>query len=364
MNFVYNFSSGPSMLPIEVMKQAKKEFLNWNNIGSSILEISHRSKEFLMLIKNSKKNLRDLLKIPKNYKILFCHGGARGQFSAIPMNLTKKNDQVDYICSGHWSKSAAKEAKKYCQANIINVSSYKNEKKFIIPMKQWKINNESKYIHYCPNETIDGISINEEPIFKNKHVIGDFSSTLLSRKININKYSLIYASAQKNIGTSGITIIIIKKDLIKNTNRNIPSILNYKIMLENDSLFNTPTNFSWYLSNLIFIWLKKIGGLKEIEKINTKKSNLLYKKIDSSNFYINKIKKENRSQMNVVFELKNKKLNNLFLKESKLNNLFYLKNHKIAGNMRASIYNAMPIKGVKKLVKFMSYFEKKYINMN
>ncbi|WP_343183358.1 3-phosphoserine/phosphohydroxythreonine transaminase [Buchnera aphidicola] len=364
MNKIYNFSSGPSMLPIEVMIQAKKEFYNWNNIGSSVLEISHRSKEFLKLIKNSKKNLRNLLNIPKNYEILFCHGGARGQFSSIPMNLTKKKDIVDYIYSGHWSYQAAKESKKYCNTNIINVSYVKNKKKFILPMKKWKINNQSKYIHYCPNETIEGISIDEEPNFKNKNIIGDFSSTLLSRKINIKKYSLIYASAQKNIGTSGITIIIIKKKLIKSKNKYIPSILNYKIMLENNSIYNTPTNFSWYLSNLVFIWLKKIGGLKEIEKRNIEKSKLLYKKIDNSDFYINNITKKNRSCMNVIFQLKNSKLNNLFLKESNLNNLYALNNHKLFGGMRASIYNAMPIDGVKSLVKFMSYFEKKYKHEN
>ncbi|NIH41230.1 MAG: 3-phosphoserine/phosphohydroxythreonine transaminase [Buchnera aphidicola (Periphyllus aceris)] len=360
MNKTYNFSSGPSMLPIEVMNQAKKEFQNWNNLGASILEISHRSKEFLNLIKNSKKNLRNLLNVPKNYKILFCHGGARGQFAAVPLNLLKKNDEADYIYSGYWSKKAEEEAKKYCCTNIINTISLHNKKKYIIPMKKWKINNKSKYIHYCPNETIEGISIHEEPMFKNKYIIGDFSSTLLSRPIDVNKYSLIYASAQKNLGTSGITIIIIKKELIKKSKQNVPSILNYKTMLEYNSIFNTPTNFSWYLSNLVFLWLKKKGGLKKIEKINIKKSNLLYKKIDSSNFYINNIKKENRSIMNVVFKLKNEKLNNLFLKESLLNNLYSLKNHKVAGGIRASIYNSMPIEGIKLLVKFMSYFEKKY----
>ncbi|NIH16822.1 MAG: 3-phosphoserine/phosphohydroxythreonine transaminase [Buchnera aphidicola (Periphyllus lyropictus)] len=364
MNHIYNFSAGPSMLPLEVMNKAKKDFKNWCNLGSSVLEISHRSQEFLSLVKNSKQDLRDLLNIPLNYEILFFQGGARGQFSAIPMNFTTKNDQVDYIYSGYWSMEAAKEAKKYCKTKIINVISEFNKKKSIIPYKKWKINSKSNYIHYCPNETIEGISIYEEPVFKNKILIGDFSSTLLSRKINIKKYSLIYASAQKNIGASGITIVIIKKKIIRSPKNFVPSILSYKNILENDSLFNTPVNFSWYLSSLIFKWIKKVGGIKKIEKINVEKANLLYKTIDKSKFYNNYIHKKNRSNMNVVFQLKNKKLNDIFVKEAKLKNLYALNNHKILGGIRASIYNAMPIQGIKKLIKFMIYFEKKYYKIS
>ncbi|CAL4321497.1 Phosphoserine aminotransferase [Buchnera aphidicola (Chaitophorus sp. 3695)] len=360
MNNIYNFSAGPSMLPIAVMKKAHQDFRNWCNLGSSVLEISHRSKEFLELVKNSKNDLRELLNIPNNYKILFCHGGARGQFSAIPMNLTKKKNQVDYICSGYWSKKAAEEAQKYCRTNIINVVQKINNVKYILPYQQWNINSNTDYIHYCPNETIEGIAIYEEPVFKNKNIIGDFSSTLLSRVIDISKYALIYASAQKNIGASGITIIIVNKKFLNKSNKLVPSILNYKIMYDNNSLFNTPTNFSWYLSSLIFKWLKKIGGVHKIEEINQEKSKLLYQIIDSSNFYKNFIHEKNRSQMNIVFELKNEFLNNLFIKEAQLNNLYALKNHKIAGGIRASIYNAMPLKGIKKLVKFMLYFKKKH----
>ncbi|CAL4321331.1 3-phosphoserine/phosphohydroxythreonine transaminase [Buchnera aphidicola] len=359
MTCIYNFSAGPSMLPKEVIRKAHKEFKNWCNLGSSVLEISHRSEEFLNLIKKSKQDLRTLLKIPKNYTILFFHGGARGQFAAVPMNLTKKNKIVDYIDSGYWSRQAAQEARKYCTTNIVDVISTKKRKKIILPMKKWVIDNQSDYIHYCPNETIEGLSIYEEPNFKNKKIVGDFSSTLLSRKINIKKYSLIYASAQKNIGTSGITIVILKKKLIQNNNSLTPSILDYNIALKNNSLFNTPVNFSWYLSSLVFKWLKKIGGIKEIEKRNIKKAKILYKFIDKSKLYKNNIHKNNRSCMNVIFQLRNEKLNNLFLKQSQINNLYALKNHKVFGGMRASIYNAMPIKGIKKLIKFMSNFEKK-----
>lgn len=360
MKYIYNFSAGPSMLPISVMEKAHRDFRNWCNLGSSVLEISHRSEEFLKLIKDSKNDLRELLNIPYNYEILFCHGGARGQFSAVPMNLTKKNSQVDYVCSGYWSTKAAEESKKYCQTNIINVIQKVNNIKYVIPCQKWNISLNSDYVHYCPNETIEGIAIYEEPILKNKHIIGDFSSTLLSRVIDIKKYSLIYASAQKNIGASGITIIIIKKILLQKSKNLIPSILDYNVIYNHDSLFNTPTNFSWYLSSLVFQWLKKIGGIKKIEEINIEKSKLLYQVIDSSNFYKNFISKKNRSHMNVVFKLKNELLNNLFIKEAQLNNLYALKNHKIAGGIRASIYNAMPLDGVKQLIKFMLYFKKKY----
>ncbi|MCW5197712.1 3-phosphoserine/phosphohydroxythreonine transaminase [Buchnera aphidicola] len=363
MNYIYNFSAGPSMLPISVMKKAHQDFRNWCNLGSSILEISHRSKEFLELQKNSKNDLRELLNIPNNYEILFCHGGARGQFSAIPMNLSEKNSQVDYIYSGYWSKKAAEEAQKYCKTNIIHVLQEIDNIKYVLPYHKWNINLNSDYIHYCPNETIEGIAIYEEPIFKNKNIIGDFSSTLLSRVIDISKYSLIYASAQKNIGASGLTIIIVKKELLKKSKKFTPSILDYNIMYNYDSLFNTPTNFSWYLSSLIFKWLKKIGGIQKIEEINQEKSKLLYQVIDSSNFYKNFVHKKNRSQMNVVFQLKNKFLDNLFVKEAQLNNLYALKNHKIAGGIRASIYNSMPLAGIKKLVKFMLYFKKKYSSL-
>ncbi|CAL4320998.1 3-phosphoserine/phosphohydroxythreonine transaminase [Buchnera aphidicola] len=359
----YNFSAGPAMLPKTVMRKAQKEFLNWKNTGFSVIEISHRSKNFYNTIKNAEKILRKLLKISEKYAVLFCHGGARGQFSTIPMSFIHNNyEKADYINSGYWSKSAFLEAKKYCNANKINVKQLKKNKKIIIPMKKWKLNNESKYVHYCPNETIEGISIYEEPnFFSKKIIIGDFSSTLLSRVININKYSLIYAGAQKNIGPSGITLIILKKNLIKNINNKIvPSILNYNTLLENESLFNTPTTFSWYLSGLVFKWLKKIGGLKKIQKINSKKSNLLYNTIDKSDFYFNNVGKKNRSKMNIVFNTPNEKLDNLFIQESEKKGLFFLKNHYLIGGLRASIYNSMPFKGVKKLVKFMIFFEKIY----
>ncbi|BBI01255.1 phosphoserine aminotransferase [Buchnera aphidicola (Nipponaphis monzeni)] len=362
MNQIYNFSAGPAMLPKEVMLIAQKEFLNWKNLGVSILEMSHRSEEFFNMTKKSIKILRKILNVPHSYEILFCHGGARGQFSAIPLNLIDKVTKADYINTGFWSLAAAIESKKYCNPNIINVKKIINNKVSILPIKDWLLsNNTVSYIHYCPNETIEGIAIHEEPTFTNKIVVGDFSSTILSRKINIENYSVIYAGAQKNIGPSGITLIIIKKNLLKISNIiKPPSILDYNLLSKSNSMFNTPSTFSWYLSFLVFQWIQQNGGLSHIEQENEKKSKLLYDTIDNTDFYINNISYKNRSKMNVVFNIFNTSLHKIFLKESHKIGLHSLKGHNFIGGIRASIYNAMPLKGVKKLVNFMLKFEKKY----
>lgn len=361
MKKVYNFSAGPATLPIPVLSKVKQDLYSWKGLGTSVMEISHRSEHFIQFIQETEKDLRDLLKIPSNYKVLFCQGGARGQFSAIPMNLLDKfSYNPDYIESGYWSRSARIEAEKYCIPHVIDIKKKSNGKNIILPMNNWKISLQSSYIHYCPNETIDGIAIYEEPTFNDKIIIGDFSSTILSRYINVKKYGIIYASAQKNIGTAGITLVIIRDDLLDKSKNIVPSILDYKIISNNDSMFNTPPTFSWYLSGLIFKWLKNIGGIKIIQEINKSKSDLLYKTIDNSNLYFNDVDHINRSNMNVTFKLLNNNLNNLFLKESYEHGLHALKGHRIVGGFRASIYNAMPIEGVEELVKFMIYFEDKY----
>lgn len=360
MKEIYNFSAGPSMLPKEVMVIANKNFRNWNNLGVSVIEISHRSKEFIQMTVKAEKNLREILKIPSNYKVLFCHGGARGQFSAVPMNLFKSTEKPDYINTGYWSLCAAKEAKKYCLPNIINVQKIEDHKNYILPMKYWQYSNKSSYLHYCPNETIEGIAVNEEPCFNKKIVVGDFSSTILSRLINVNNYGIIYAGAQKNIGASGITLIIIRDDLLKISKKVVPSILNYTITYKNNSMFNTPSTFSWYLSALVFKWIKKQGGIRKIEEQNRLKSTLLYNTIDSTDFYINNVNKKNRSGMNIPFRIIDPKLTNLFLEEANKLGLIYLKNHFLLGGLRASIYNSMPIEGVQKLTQFMLKFEKRY----
>lgn len=360
MKEIYNFSAGPSMLPKEVMIVAKQNFRNWNNLGVSIIEISHRSKEFIQMTITAEKNLREILLIPSNYKVLFCHGGARGQFSAVPMNLLKGTEKPDYINTGYWSLCAAKEAEKYCFPNVINVKKIKNKKNSVLPMKDWKYTYNSPYLHYCPNETIEGIAVSEEPSFKNKIVVGDFSSTILSSTINISKYGIIYAGAQKNIGPSGITLIIIRDDLLNFSKKIVPSILDYRTTCKHNSMFNTPSTFSWYLSALVFKWIKQQGGIKVIEEQNKIKATLLYNTIDSTDFYINNVNKKNRSTMNIPFNIIDPKLTKLFLEESNKLGLIYLKNHFLLGGLRASIYNSMPIEGVKKLTRFMLQFEKKY----
>ncbi|AFA41111.1 3-phosphoserine/phosphohydroxythreonine aminotransferase [Wigglesworthia glossinidia endosymbiont of Glossina morsitans morsitans (Yale colony)] len=361
MKKIFNFNAGPSMLPKAVLVKIKNELFNWNNTKVSIMEISHRNQKFLDLIEIMKKDLKDLLNIPKNYNILFLQGGARTQFSSIPINLIKNaSETADYINSGYWGEYAACEAKKYCIVNLIDVIYQKKSQKFILPMKLWKISKNSKYIHYCPNETIDGIAIHNTLNFKNKIIIGDFSSTFLSSPIDINKFGIIYASSQKNIGPSGMTVVIFRNDLVFSKNITIPSCLNYQLLYKHNSLFNTPPTFTWYASSLVLKWLKSQGGLLNMHKINQKKSKLLYNAIDKSNFYHNNIAHEYRSYMNVIFHLPNETLNNLFLKLSQNSGLLFLQGHRVAGGIRASLYNAMPISGVKKLIKFMKYFEKNY----
>ncbi|XBC37959.1 MAG: 3-phosphoserine/phosphohydroxythreonine transaminase [Buchnera aphidicola (Floraphis choui)] len=360
-NIIYNFSAGPAMLPKEVLKIAQSELCNWKNSGKSIIEISHRSKEFISVLEQLEFNLRSLLNVPEYYKVLFCHGGARGQFSAIPINLLGNDVYADYINSGYWSYSAALESKKYCTPNIINVRKILSNHHCILPMSDWKIHTNSAYLHYCPNETIEGIAIYEEPNFSNETIIvGDFSSTLFSRVIDVKRYGMIYASAQKNIGPSGVTIVIIRSDLLEKAKNICPSILNYKILSENNSMFNTPSTFSLYVSNLVLKWIKKLGGLIEVQKFNEKKANLLYKMIDSTDFYINNIINYNRSFMNVIFNITNYDLYSLFLEKSYNFGLHCLNGHSIIGGFRASIYNSMPIEGVIKLIQFMKNFEKKY----
>lgn len=363
MKQIFNFSAGPSMLPEQVSIQIKQELQNWHNLGISVMEISHRSTEFMRLAQNAQQNLRILLDIPCNYKILFCHGGARAQFSAIPMNLLQKStDHIDYINTGYWGYNAAEESKKFCNPNIVHVLT-KTEKQLwsIKPISYWTVSKNSNYLHYCPNETVNGLSIDDIPNDFDKTIIADCSSMLLSRPLQINRFGIIYASAQKNIGIPGLTVLIIREDLINvSNNKKIPSILNYKILYDNRSMFNTPVTISWYIADLIFKWLKAQGGLKIIQSHNQTKSNLLYHTIDTDDFYYNTITPKNRSHMNVTFFLKDECLNSTFLKESKNCGLYGLQGHKAVGGMRASLYNAMPLIGVRALVKFMKQFSKKY----
>ncbi|MDR5018636.1 3-phosphoserine/phosphohydroxythreonine transaminase [Yersinia rochesterensis] len=360
MTQVYNFSAGPAMLPVEVLRRAEQELRNWHGLGTSVMEISHRSKEFMQVAEEAEKDLRDLMQIPANYKVLFCHGGARAQFAAVPLNLLGDNNSADYIDGGYWAHSAINEAQKYCTPNVIDVKTEVDGRTGIQPMKQWKLSDNAAYVHYCPNETIDGLAINKEPDFGSKVVVADYSSSILSRPIDVSRYGVIYAGAQKNIGPAGLTLVIVREDLLGKARTELPSILDYKVLAENDSMFNTPPTFAWYLSGLVFKWLKEQGGLGEMEKRNQAKAELLYGAIDKTGFYRNQVAIANRSWMNVPFQMRDPSLDKLFLSEAEAQGLQALKGHRVAGGMRASIYNAMPIEGVKALTDFMADFERRH----
>jgi len=358
MSAVFNFCAGPAMLPTQVMQKAQQEFINWNNTGCSVMELSHRSKEFMALAAQAEADLRELMHIPENYKVLFCHGGGRGQFSAIPMNLLKEGQSADYIISGSWSKAAAKEAQNYGVINTINVVEEVEGVKQVTDSATWPISSDAAYVHYCPNETVDGIEIFEIPETNGVPLVADLSSTILSRDIDISKFGLIYAGAQKNIGPSGLTIVIVDEALLGQAKLNTPSIMNYKLIADNDSMYNTPPTYAWYLAGLVFQWLKEQGGVNAITEVNQQKAQMIYQYVDSSDFYQNKIKTANRSLMNVPFWLTDEALDSNFLAQAKENGLVALKGHRSVGGMRASIYNAMPIEGVEALVNFMKAFAK------
>ncbi|MGJ8692324.1 MAG: 3-phosphoserine/phosphohydroxythreonine transaminase [Thalassotalea sp.] len=360
MSSVFNFCAGPAMLPHPVMKKAQQEFINWQNQGVSVMEMSHRSKPFMAVAEKAEQDLRDLMNIPNNYKVLFCHGGGRGQFAAVPLNLLPKGGKADYIVDGSWSESAAQEAANIGDVNIINISQQVDGKTTVIPPSQWPLSADASYVHYCPNETVNGIELFDLPETGDIPLIADMSSTILSREIDVSKFGLIYAGAQKNIGPSGLAIVIVREDLIGKARKTTPNIMNYQVSVDNDSMHNTPPTYAWYLAGLVFQWLKDCGGVKAVEAKNKLKAKMLYDFIDDSDFYINEIDQQYRSRMNIPFWLSDETLNQEFLAKAEENNLLALKGHRIVGGMRASIYNAMPIAGVEALIKFMDAFAKQY----
>lgn len=356
MTQVYNFSAGPAMMPTAVLEKAQAELLNWQNQQTSVMEVSHRSKLFMEMINESIVDFRRLYNIPENYKILFLQGGARGQFAAIPMNLIGEKGKALYLTSGHWSATAAKEARNFCEIDEINILEQGDELK-VGNLDFSEIAEQYDYVHYCPNETISGVEIFEEPKVGNAVLVADMSSNILSRAIDISKFGIIYAGAQKNLGPAGITLVIVREDLIGKARKATPSIWNYETQANNDSMINTPPTFAWYLCSLVFKHLLELGGLAEIEKRNQAKAELLYRYLDNSNFYRNTVAKANRSLMNVTFTTGNDELNAKFVAEATACGLQALKGHKVLGGMRASIYNAMPIEGVQALIAFMQKFE-------
>ncbi len=359
MTEIYNFSAGPAVLPKEILQQASDEMLDWHGSGMSVMEMSHRGNEFMSIAEKVETDLRELIGIPKNYRILFLQGGASMQFAMVPMNLLRGKKQADYINTGQWSQKAINEAKKYCTVNIAASSEAANFT-YAPEQKEWKLDQNAAYIHYTPNETIGGVEFNWTPdlILQNKTIplVADMSSCILSRPLDITKFGLIYASAQKNIGPAGLTIVIVREDLLGTLTPGTPTTLDYKTLATNHSMYNTPPTYPMYIAGLVLTWLKTIGGLAEIERINIKKSNLLYNLLDSNDFYNNPVAKQNRSRMNVPFTLKYPELDNKFLEQAKAYGLIQLKGHRSIGGMRASIYNAMPIAGIAALVEFMQEF--------
>jgi len=357
MSRVFNFSAGPAMLPEEVMKQAAMEMTDWNGSGMSVMEMSHRSREYISIAEKSEKDLRDIMLIPDNYKVLFLQGGASCQFAMVPMNLLKGKDTADYINTGAWSKKAIAEAKIFCKVNIA-ASSESSKFTTIPPRSEWSLNTDAAYVHYTPNETIGGVEFHTIPDVGNVPLVADMSSTILSRPVDVSKYGIIYAGAQKNIGPAGLTIVIVREDLIGQVISGTPTMLSYETHSKADSMYNTPPTYSWYIAGLVFEWIKNKGGLKAMAEINKRKADKLYAAIDNSNFYRNPVELNCRSWMNVPFTLAKPELDSKFLEEAKAAGLVTLKGHRSVGGMRASIYNAMPEEGVDALVAFMKDFQK------
>jgi phosphoserine aminotransferase len=352
---LFNFSAGPAVLPEEVLKQAADEMLDWHGSGQGVMEMSHRGKEFMSIAAQAEADLRELMAIPANYKVLFLQGGATLQFEMIPQNLMAGR-AADYVHTGEWAKKAIKEAKRFGTVNTIASSE---DKKFTYAPRGWQPNPDSAYVHYTANETIGGVEFHWTPETGNVPLVCDMSSNILSKPINVSKYGLIYAGAQKNIGPAGLTIVIIRDDLIGKGQPAPTTMLDYKTHAEAESMYNTPPTYGIYVAGLVFQWLKRQGGLAAIEKKNIEKSGLLYDYLDSTSFYANPVAKEDRSRMNVPFTLKSESLDEAFLKGAKEAGMVQLKGHRSVGGMRASIYNAMPIEGVKRLVEYMREFERK-----
>ncbi|MGH8187072.1 MAG: 3-phosphoserine/phosphohydroxythreonine transaminase [Steroidobacteraceae bacterium] len=355
---VFNFSPGPAVLPQEVLEQAREELLDWNHTGMSVMEVSHRSKAFIAIAERAEADLRELLAVPANYKVLFLQGGATGQFAAVPMNLTTPESVVDYVNTGAWSKKAIGEAKHYAR---VNVAADAGEPYTSIPQAPgWKRTPGAAYLHYTPNETIGGVEFHFIPHGDGVPLVADMSSTILSRPLEVAKFGVIYAGAQKNVGPAGLTLVIVRDDLVGRARPGTPAFIDFAAMAREGSMLNTPPTFAWYMAGLVFQWLKRQGGLKGIGERNRLKAEKLYGAIDGSSFYRNPVAKDARSWMNVPFTLAKPELDKTFSAEAKQAGLVALEGHRSVGGMRASLYNAMAMEGVDALVSFMREFERRY----
>ncbi len=356
MSRVFNFSAGPAVIPDAVLERIRDDIPDWNGTGMSIMEVSHRSKEFVAVAAKAEQDLRDLLAIPDNYSVLFPQGGATLQFAMVPLNLSSEGQTVDYVQTGSWSKKAIAEARKYCNVNVVADSADKNFT-YVPPEDTWRKSRDAAYLHYCANETIAGVEFPFIPDAGDIPLVCDMSSTILSRPLDVSRFGVIYAGAQKNIGPAGITLVIVRKDLLKKARINTPTLLDYAVYDESGSMSNTPPVFTWYVAGLVFEYLKSMGGLEAVGKLNANKAKKLYAAIDESDFYSNPVQEDCRSWMNVPFVLADASLDAQFLAEAEQAGLSNLKGHRSVGGMRASIYNAMPEAGIDTLIEFMGHFE-------
>lgn len=357
MSRIYNFSAGPSMLPEAVLLKAQQEMLDWQGTGMSVMEMSHRGKHFMAIAEAMKNDLIELMAIPSNYQVLFLQGGATAQFAMIPQNILNGKNKACYVNTGAWSEKAIKEAKKYCEVSLA-ASSEDTSYTTIPSAEQWAVDTDAAYLHYTSNETIHGVEFGDVPDAKGLPLVCDMSSNILSRPVDVSRYGIIYAGTQKNMGPAGVTVVIVREDLIGLAPKSIPSVFDYAQQVKNDSMLNTPATYNWYLLGLVLQWLKAEGGIAGIEQRNIKKAEKLYQAIDQSDLYSNPVVKEYRSRMNVPFVLANPELDKEFLASAEKSGLSTLKGHRSVGGMRASIYNAMPEAGVDALIEFMAEFER------
>lgn len=354
---LFNFCAGPAALPEAVLKQAQAELLDWQGKGLSVMEMSHRSDEFTSVAETAEQDLRDLLSIPSDYRVLFLQGGASQQFAQIPLNFMPEDGSADYIDTGIWSAKAIEEASRFGHVNVA--ASAKAHDYFAIPgQNDWQLSDTASYVHYTPNETIGGLEFGWIPQVGDKPLIADMSSTILSRPLDVSKFGMIYAGAQKNIGPSGLVVVIVREDMLGEARSSCPTMLDYAVAAKNGSMYNTPPTFGWYLAGLIFKWIKEQGGLEAMERINNAKQRTLYQAIDASELYSNPINRADRSWMNVPFRLADDRLDKPFLAGAEERGLLNLKGHRSVGGMRASIYNAVSQEAVDALVAYMVEFEK------
>ena len=357
MSRAYNFCAGPAALPEAVLQRAREEMLDYRGTGMSVMEMSHRDSVIVDMAEKAERDLRDLLGLSDDYAVLFLQGGASAQFAMVPLNLLGDAGKADYVNTGQWSTKAIKEARRFCEVNVAASSEDANFS-YAPAQSEWRLSDDAAYVHYCPNETIGGLEFDFVPEV-DKPLVADMSSTILSRPVDVSRFGLIYAGAQKNIGPAGLTLVIVRKDLLGRAGPTVPSMLNYQIHADNSSMYNTPPTFAWYLAGLVFEWLKEQGGVAAMGEINRRKAAKLYDYIDASDFYANPVRPTQRSWMNVPFVLADSALDKDFLAEADAAGLRNLKGHRSVGGMRASIYNAVPEAAVDALIGFMSDFEKR-----